>query len=144
MGQGTRAHQMAMYVVFESYLQMLSDSPSRYRENQECTDFIAQIPTVWDETFPLDGRIGEFVVTARKTGKSWYIGALTNWDARDIVVDFSFLPKGEYAIEYFIDGVNADKIAKDYKRGYEYIHSSEMRKFRMASGGGLVIKVTNK
>lgn len=144
MGQGTRAHQMAMYVVFESYLQMLSDSPSRYRENQECTDFIAQIPTVWDETFPLDGRIGEFVVTARKTGKSWYIGALTNWNARDIVVDFSFLPEGEYAIEYFIDGVNADKIAKDYKRGYEYIHSSEMRKFRMASGGGLVVKVTNK
>jgi len=142
MGQGTRCHQMAMYVVFESPLQMLSDSPSRYREQQECTDFIAPIPTVWDETRALDGKIGEYIVMARRTGETWYIGALSSWTQRKIDIDFSFLPQGEYTIELFRDGANSNRYAQDYKREIKTISAAEKLNIQLSSGGGWVAKVT--
>lgn len=142
MGQGTRAHQIAMYVVFDSPLQMLSDSPSRYRENRECTDFLSKIPTVWEETIPLAGTIGEYVVMARKTKDAWYVGALTNWNGREISIDFSFLPEGCYRMEYLMDGANADKTARDYKKVSTIVRQNDRLTFLLASGGGWVAKIT--
>jgi alpha-glucosidase len=142
MGQGTRAHQMAMYMVFESPLQMLSDSPSRYREQQECTGFIAQVPAVWDETRALDGKIGEFIVMARRTGVVWYIGALTSWTARELDIDFSFLPSGQYSVELFRDGANADRYAQDYKREVINIAAGAKLIVKLASGGGWTARIT--
>ena len=142
MGQGTRAHQMAMYTVFESPLQMLSDSPSRYREQQACTDFIKQVPTVWDETMALDGKIGEFIAMARKSGDTWFVGALTNWDGRDITLDLSFLPKGSYQMESFKDGANANRYAQDYKKETGTVEAGEKLKLRLASGGGWTARLT--
>lgn len=136
MGQGTRSHQMAMYVVFESPLQMLSDSPSRYRENQECTDFLAPVPTVWDETKALDGKIGEYIIMARRTGTTWYIGALTSWTQRKVEIDLSFLPEGIYNLEFFRDGSNSNRYAQDYKRETRTVSAGEKLTVQLASGGG--------
>jgi alpha-glucosidase len=136
MGQGTRSHQMAMYVVFESPLQMLSDSPSRYREQQECTDFIAPVPTVWDETRALDGKIGEYIIMARRTGTTWYIGALTSWTQRKVEIDFSFLPEGKYNLEFFRDGANSNRYAQDYRRETRTVSAGEKLTVQLASGGG--------
>lgn len=143
MGQGTRAHQMAMYVVFESPLQMLSDSPSRYREQQECTNFIAPIPTVWKQTKALDGKIGEYIIMARETySGEWYVGALTDWNERDLIIDFSFLESGKYKIEVFSDGANSNRYAADYKHSTFNIDSQEKLKIKLASGGGWIAKIT--
>ncbi len=142
MGQGTRAHQMAMYTVFESPLQMLSDSPSRYREEQECTDFIAGIPAVWDETIALDGEIGKYIVMARKSGNTWYLGALTSWEGRELKIDLSFLEPGEYDMVFFRDGANANRYARDYKRGEMIITPDNTMEVRLASGGGWTARIT--
>lgn len=142
MGQGTRAHQMSMYVVFESPLQMLSDSPSRYRENQECTDFIASVPTVWDETRALDGKIGEYIIMARRSGEAWFIGALTSWTERVVEIDLSFLPEGEYTLEMFHDGANSNRYAQDYKKEIRVVSGGEKITVELASGGGWVGRLT--
>ena len=89
MRQGTRVHQMAMYTIFDAPLQMLADSPTKYMQNQECTDFIAQIPTVYDQVVPLDGKLGEYVVVAKRKGSRWYIAAMNNWQDRDLTIDLS-------------------------------------------------------
>ncbi|KAA6333017.1 alpha-glucosidase, partial [termite gut metagenome] len=95
MSQGTRCRQLATYVVFHSPFNMLCDTPSNYMREAESLDFIAAIPTVWDESITLDGKVGEYIVTARRHGKTWYIGGMTDWDARDITVDLSFFLKRE-------------------------------------------------
>ncbi len=113
--QGTRVHQMSLYVIYESPLQMLSDSPSNYMKEQECTDFIAKVPVVWDDIKVLAAKTGDYLLLARRTGREWYVGAMTDWNARDLDLDLSFLPAGEYGMEIFHDGVNADLHAQDYK-----------------------------
>jgi alpha-glucosidase len=142
MGQGTRAHQMAMYTVFESPLQMLSDSPSRYREEQECTDFIARVPTTWDQTVALDGAIGEYILMARKKGDTWFVGALTSWEKRELQIDMSFLEPGEYDMVFFSDGVNANRYARDYHREEMVISLKDTIKVDLASGGGWTARIT--
>src|SRR5690606_18294190 len=114
MSLGTRAHQVAMYAVFESPLQMLCDSPTLYSNEPEVTRFISQFPSVWDETRVLAGEVGDYIVVARRSGKAWYLGAMTDWTARELELDFSFLGKGKYKIDILEDGVNADKHAQDY------------------------------
>ena len=141
MSQGTRCHQLAEYVVFDSPLTMLCDSPSNYRKEQECTDFIASIPDTWDETIALDGKLGEYVVIAKRKGNSWYIGALTSWDARTIELDLSFLPSSQGTLEMFYDGPNAWKAARDYKRILTTIPSTGKLAIDLAPGGGNVIKI---
>ena len=116
MSQGTRCHQLAMYVIFEEPIKMLSDNPTIYMKEQECTDFIAKIPTIFDETVAMDGRVGEYAVIARRKAGTWYVGAMSNWDARELALDFSFLPKGTMKRKYFRDGINADRDATDYKK----------------------------
>ena len=98
---------MAMYTLFEAPLQMLADSPSKYMKEQECTDFIAKVPTVFDETVALDGEVGEYLTLARRKGDVWYIASMTDWTPRDCTIDLSFLGEGSYEAEIFSDGINA-------------------------------------
>ncbi|WP_281232281.1 glycoside hydrolase family 97 protein [Flavobacterium gelatinilyticum] len=140
MSQGTRCHQLALYTIFESPLQMMADSPTAFMKEQESTDFIAKIPTVFDQTVALDGEVGKFVSIARKKDNIWYLGAITNWDSRDITIDFSFLEKGKkFQAEIFSDGVNADKAAVDYKKEIVTVDSTTKLKYRLANGGGLAM-----
>ena len=136
MSQGTRVHQMAMYVTFEAPLQMLADSPTKYMQNQECTDFIAQIPTTFGETIALDGKLGEYTVIARRKGAVWYLAAMTDWTARDLTIDLSFLGEGTHQADIFSDGVNAAKEATDYKHSRQAVKSSDRLAVHLSSGGG--------
>ena len=137
MSQGTRCHQLAEYIVFDAPLTMLCDSPTNYRKEEECTAFIASVPTVWDETIALEGKIAEYVVIARRSGNKWYVGALGNWDARDLVVDLSRLGIGAKQGEVYLDGVNADRKAQDYR--HEQVSVNGTWKVHLAPGGGAVL-----
>ncbi|MDD3685121.1 MAG: glycoside hydrolase family 97 protein [Bacteroidales bacterium] len=141
MSQGTRCRQLATYVIFESPLNMLCDSPTSYEKEQECTNFITSVPTIWDNTVAVDGKLGEYIVMARQKAENWYLGALTNWDARTLEVDLSFLQTGNYAAEVFKDGLNADKKASDYKKEIIQIGKERKLKISMAPGGGYVMKI---
>jgi alpha-glucosidase len=136
MSQGTRCHQLAMYTVFEAPLQMLSDNPTTYMREQESTNFIAAIPTTFDETASLDGKVGEYVSIARRKGTTWYAGAMTNWNAREITVDLSFLGDGNYKAIIFADGTNANRDATDYASKTITVTVKDKLNIKMASGGG--------
>lgn len=140
--QGTRAHQVALYVIYESPLQMLADSPSNYMKEQETTDFIVNIPTVWDDVLGLDGKVGDYLLLARRSGKDWFVGALTDWSNRDLEFNLSFLPAGEYVMDIFQDGINADKYAGDYKRVKTIVKSGDKMKIHLAPGGGWTAKIS--
>lgn len=144
MSQGTRCRQLAEYVIFESPLNMLCDSPTNYEQEQECTSFIAEVPTVWNETRPLQAKIGECIVMARRNGDVWYVGGLTNWKEREVKVDFSFLGDGEYDVVLFRDGINSDLVAKDYKKETLVVNRKSVADVKMYSGGGFIMKVTKK
>ena len=141
MSKGTRCNQLAMYVIFEAPFQMLADNPTIYMKEQECTDFITHVPTTWDETVALDGKVGEFAALARKKGNSWYAGAMTNWDARDLTLDFSFLAEGKYQAMIFRDGINADRDATDYKKEVIKISSGDKLSVHLAPGGGWAARI---
>ena len=136
MSQGTRCHQLAMYVVFESPLQMLADSPSNYLREPEVMEFLAPVPTEWDETKVLDGKIAEYVAVARRNGKDWYVGAMTNWSPREMEIDFSFLPEGNFTLQAYQDGVNADRMGSDYKMSKTAVNRGTKLKITLAPGGG--------
>jgi alpha-glucosidase len=138
MSQGTRCQQLAMYVVFESPLQMLADNPSHYDEEPECMEFLGPVPTVWDETRLLEAKVGEYIVLARRNGSTWYLGAMTNWTARDIEIDLSFLGNKEYELKIWKDGVNADKYAEDYKIEALKVKPGDKIQLHLAPGGGAV------
>jgi alpha-glucosidase len=142
VSQGTRCHQMAMYVVFEAPLQMLSDNPTAYMKEQECTDFIAKFPTTFDKTVALAGAVGEYAAMAREKNNTWYVGAMTNWNERDLDIDFSFLGTGNFEAEIFKDGINADRNATDYKREVMKITSGQKMKIHLAPGGGFAARIT--
>ncbi|MEO6845324.1 MAG: glycoside hydrolase family 97 catalytic domain-containing protein, partial [Ginsengibacter sp.] len=142
MAKGTRCNQLAEYVVFYAPLQMLSDNPTIYMREKECTDFIIQVPTTWDETVPLDGKVSEYVAVARRKGNDWFVGAMSNWNARDITLDFSFLPAGKYTAEVFKDGVNADRNATDYKKEIITISSGDKIAIHLAPGGGWAARIS--
>jgi alpha-glucosidase len=138
MSQGTRAHQAAMYVLYDAPLQMLSDNPSNYLKEPEYTRFIVDIPVSWDQTIGLPSRVGEYVVMARKKGDVWYLGAMTNWDARTLEIDAAFLENVPYRIEYIEDGPNADRHAADYRMNTRILQPGEKITVKMAPGGGWV------
>ncbi len=141
MALGTRCHQLAMYVVFESPLQMLADSPSNYLREPEAMEFLSAVPTEWDETKALDGRIGEYVSVARRNGQDWYVGAMTNWTARDLDIDLSFLPQGNFTMDAYQDGINADRMASDYKKTSTQVNRSSKLKIHLAPGGGWAARI---
>jgi alpha-glucosidase len=142
MSQGTRCRQLAEYVIFESPLNMLCDNPSNYMAEPECTEFIASVPTVWDNTLALNGKVGEYVSIARQKGNAWYVGSLTNWTARSLELDLSFLGEGNFKAAVFKDGINANKVARDYKKETIRIPADRKLKIDMAQGGGFVMKIT--
>ena len=142
MSMGTRTHQIAMYVIYESPLQMLSDNPSNYLREKESLGFISQVPVVWDETIALQGKVGDYIVLARRTGKDWYIGAMTDWDQRSLNVKLSFLPEGNYEMNLFRDGPNANRTANDYVMETISVSPDDVIKINMAKGGGWVAKIT--
>jgi alpha-glucosidase len=141
MALGTRCQQLAMYVVYESPLQMLSDSPSNYLREPEIMDFLAPVPTEWDETKVLDARIADYVVVARRNGHDWYVGAMTDWTPRNLDIDLSFLPEGSFTMEAYQDGVNADRYASDYKKTTTKVDRTTKLKLHLASGGGWAARI---
>ena len=141
MALGTRCHQLAMYVVFESPLQMLADSPTNYMREPEAMEFLAPVPTVWDETKVLDAKLGEYVLVARRNGKDWYVGAMTNWTGRDLDIDLSFLPSGNYTMDSYQDGINADRFASDYVKTKTPVTSGKKLKITLAPGGGWAARI---
>jgi alpha-glucosidase len=141
MALGTRCQQLAMYVVYESPLQMLSDSPSNYLREPEIMDFLGPVPTEWDETKVLAARIAEYVVVARRNGRDWYVGAMNDWTPRDLDIDLSFLPEGKFTMEAYQDGVNADRYASDYKKTVTPVDRSTKLKLHLANGGGWAARI---
>ena len=139
MSQGTRCRQLALYMILDSPFNMLCDTPSNYEREQECTDFISAIPTIWDETIIVDGKIGEYIITARRSGETWYIGGITNWDARDMEIDLSFLGDKAYSGKLFKDGVNAHRIGRDYKSQAIQAKKGDKMKIHLAPGGGFAL-----
>ncbi|MBQ4549263.1 MAG: glycoside hydrolase family 97 protein [Bacteroidales bacterium] len=138
MSQGTRCRQLAEYVIFESPFNMLCDSPSNYRDEDECAKYITEIPTVWDETIALDGEVGEYVIIARRSGDRWYVGGITNWEGREIEIDLSSLNLKHNQATEFRDGVNANKIAEDYSKNIITIDNNTYM-VKMSKGGGFVL-----
>lgn len=139
MSQGTRCHQLAEYVVFDAPFSMLCDAPTAYMQEPECMQFIAEVPTVWDETRILDGEVAKYVVSAKRKGDVWYVGLLNNWDARDITLDLSSLQlKGEKAT-LFVDGANAHRKGCDYKKKEVEVPTDKQLKIHLAPGGGAVV-----
>ncbi|MCK4763309.1 MAG: glycoside hydrolase family 97 protein [Candidatus Aminicenantes bacterium] len=141
MSMGTRCHQLAMYVVYESPLQMLADSPSNYLREPECLEFLSKVPSVWDETLVPAAKVGDYVVVVRRSGVEWYVGAMTDWSEREIDLDFSFLGSGDYTMEMYRDGINADRCASDYKKEVRAISSSDKIRIKLAEGGGWAARI---
>ena len=144
MSQGTRCHQLAEYVVFDSPLNMLCDSPSNYMAEPECTKFIADCPTTWDESVSVNGVLGSYITLARRSGDIWYVGSLNDWTARDLTLDLSFLGEGDWTMEIFRDGINADRAARDYKRESAQLSADRKVTIHMAPGGGWTARITQK
>jgi len=139
MSQGTRCRQLAEYIIFESPFNMLCDSPSNYLNEDECTQFIASVPTTWDETIVLDGKVGEYLVIARRKDFRWYVGAITNWEERDFTLDLSVLPNfGAKSGQIFRDGINANRVAKDYVAEQIQVMANKVQ-VHLAKGGGVVM-----
>ena len=142
MTMGTRCHQLAMYIVQDSPLTMLADSPTEYEKDENCTELIASLPTVFDRTIVLQGQLGEYIATARKSGNNWYIGAQTNWTERNLQLDFSFLDKGaKYHATIVTDGINANKKASDYRINKQTLSNTSNLNIHLAEGGGCLLKL---
>ena len=142
MSLGTRCHQLAMYVVYEGPLQMLADSPSHYLKEPEVMEFLGPVPTVWDETRVLDAQIGDYVIIARRNGRDWYIGAMTDWTPRNFEIDLSFLPDGSFQMTSFADGPNADRSGNDYKKIVQSVDKTSKLKIHLMGGGGFATRLT--
>lgn len=141
MSQGTRCHQLAMYLVYESPLQMLCDSPSAYLKEPEVMEFLSKVPTVWDETLVLEAKIGDYVVVARKNGEDWYLGAMTDWTPRELEIRLDFLEPGKiWQAHLWLDGPNASRYASDFSHKNLQIASGESLKLSLAPGGGAVVR----
>ena len=144
MSQGTRCRQLAQYVIFDSPLNMLCDSPSNYMNEKECTEFIANVPEVWDETRGLAGEVGKYIAMAKRKGSEWYVGAMTDWSKRSLTLDLAFLPEGEYVVELYKDGINADRAARDYKKEIVELPADRKLEINMMPGGGFAAKIVKK
>jgi len=131
-----------MYVVYEAPLQMLADSPTRYLHEPEIMQFLGPVPTVWDETKVLDAKMGDYVLIARRHGRDWYVGAMTDWTARELNLDLSFLPSGSFQMTSYQDGVNADRLGSDYKMVSTKVDHNSRFAIKLASGGGWAARIT--
>jgi len=130
-----------MYIMYEAPFEMLSDNPTVYMQEKESVHFISSVPTTFDETIALDGKVSEYAAVARRKGDTWYVGAMSNWNARDITLDLSFLTKGNYEAEIFEDGVNADRDATDYKREIIKLSPGQKLNVHLSTGGGWAARI---
>ena len=144
MSLGTRCHQLAMYVVYESALQMLADSPSHYLREPEIMNFLGPVPSVWHETKVLHAKISDSIVIARRHDQDWYIGAMTDWTPRELQINFSFLPNGTWQLEEYQDGPNADRVGSDYKRLTSIVNNKTKLWIKLAGGGGWVAQIRSQ
>lgn len=143
--QGTLCHQLSMYVIYDSPLQMLADNPDSYRSaGKQVLNYLSSVPTVWDETIVLDGKMAKYIIKARKSGNEWYIGGMTNWDAREVEIKFDFLGEGDYIAECLVDGVNAAKYGSDFKYTELKVDKNSKETFKMYPGGGLALRLIPK
>jgi alpha-glucosidase len=142
--QGTVARQLAMYVLYETPLPMLSDMPTAYERNPDALDFLKAVPTTWDETIGLDGRIGEFAVLARRKGADWWLAAMTDWDRRTLDVPLGFLGDGTWEATLWSDGPNADKVGTDYRRRIVRVSPGAPLRLDLAPGGGGVARLRRR
>lgn len=142
MSQGTRCHQLGLYVIFESPLQMLADTPTEYEREPVMMEFLRAVPSTWDETRVLDARIGSHVLIARRHGDEWYLGAITDWNKRELEAALSFLPAGEYRMVEYADGPNAARHAEDFTRAERTVTSATKLDIRLAPGGGWAARLT--
>jgi alpha-glucosidase len=138
MSQGTRVHQLAMYVVYESPLQMLADAPDEYLREPDVMALLDGMPTTWDETRALDAKVGQHVLVARRRGDAWYVGAMTDGSSRELTLDLSFLGDGAWTMATWADGPNAGRNAMDFVRASRSVTKGERVAIRMAPGGGFV------
>jgi alpha-glucosidase len=142
MSMGTRAHELSMYVIFDHWLAYLCDAPTEYMKYPDILDFLANVPTTWDKTLPLDARFDEYIVMAKQTGTDWYAGGMTNWVARDVEVDFSFLAPGDsYTATVLRDGQNAGNYPTRYIADTIQVTHETRLPISMAKGGGFVIRL---
>lgn len=142
MTQGTRCHQLAMFVVYDSPIQLFSGNPSQGLKEPEFMHFLGGIPTTWDETKILDGKVSDFIITARRKGADWYIGGMTDWTEREFTLSLDFLDSGDYTAESCIDGVNAKTYPADYVIKKFAVKKGDAFKIKMAAGGGFVLKLS--
>lgn len=143
MSQGTRCHQLAMFVVYHAPLQMLADAPTAYEKEPEYLAFLSKIPTNWDKTVPLDCKIGEYVNVARKKGNNWYVGGMTNWDEREATVNTDFLDANiAYTAQIVSDGPNANRVGNDFSITSKTIKKGDKIELHLAPGGGYAIRLT--
>ena len=144
MSQGTRCRQLAEYVIFDAPFAMLCDAPTAYMQEPECTDFIAKVPTVWDETRILDGKVGEYIVTAKRKGDTWYIGTITDWNRRTINIDLKALGITSGTVTMFVDGPNAHRKGVDYQKKTMTVPADGKLSVELAPGGGAAIQVSSR
>ncbi len=142
MSMGTRCHELAKYIIFESPLQMLCDNPTNYLKEPECLSFLANVPVTWDETRCIDASISHFVTVARKKGNDWYIGSMTDFSSRNSQISLSFLDDGMYSVTVFRDGINVDRRAEDYAKETFSVNNKSILSLKLAPGGGFACRIT--
>jgi alpha-glucosidase len=142
MTQGTRCQQLAMFTMFYAPLEMLTDAPTAYQKEPVILNYLASMPTTWDETIPLQGKVGDYAIIARRKGEDWFVAGITDWTERTVSVKFDFLKDQKYNAEIFTDGVNASRIGNDYIHTNKQIGKGESLDFAMAKGGGFAIRLT--
>lgn len=143
--QGTRCHELAMFVIYDQYFAMLSDSPSEYRKYPDIMKFLSEVPVVFDNTIVLGAKVGEYILMAKQKENKWYIGAMTNWTARDLTINFSFLNNGaEYVAELYKDGKAANLYATDYVFETISVNNNSKLTIPLAAGGGFVLSIREK
>jgi alpha-glucosidase len=141
VSQGTRCHQLAMFVVYESPFQVFSGNPSDAWREPEYMEFLGSIPTTWDETKIIDAKLGDYVIVARRKGNEWFVASMTDWESREVKIDLGFLGEGSFQLIGYKDGVNAMKNPRDYQRSEFSIDKSKSLIVEMAPGGGFVYRL---
>ncbi|MDR1813501.1 MAG: glycoside hydrolase family 97 catalytic domain-containing protein [Tannerella sp.] len=145
MSMGTRAHELSMYVIYDHWLGYLSDSPTEYNKFPDIKEFLSKVPSTWDSTVPLKSKLGEYILIAKQKGEEWYVGGMTNWTARDLVIDFSFLPdKFEYQADILYDSDDSDSEPTHYSNKSIKVQKGNKLTIHAAKGGGFVIRLHDR
>ena len=144
MSQGTRCHQLAMFVVYDNPLQIFSGNPSQGYLEPKFMDLLGSIPTGWDETKILEAKVGDYIITARQKGNNWFVGGLTDWSPRDFTLKLDFIAGGSYQLTSCVDGVNADRYASDYSITTKTVKKDDVLNIHLAPGGGFMVRLVKK